>query len=460
LFRLDLPEKKNLLDPWFQRSIPALWVAGGPEGPQPVRALETFAAALGSGVPAYWDRHYLVFDLGPRKIFWDQTTYLGFFLGTAAILLFGYALAGRHRGSLRILGRGFWQLPLLLAALFLSLEFSTQAVVEVLLLRGAPDLWRAAPAAVGLLKLLVALTLYLSVLLPFRRSPFLRDPDFYGQAALVGLGCLVMAAAAFELSFSFYFLWALVWAAVLVVVPWRPIKLMALAFGPLWLFKAAWDILGPQPDLTLARAVLIAPDGENLLVAVLIFPFLLQVSAWHFTGHQRQERNEGLRAGVQLSLWALATIGSLFLVVRMPFSLASGPVPLVHVDLPTHSRVVEPGTRPLPWEDPGWHTSVTRSAFLGRSVWDLEFSGTLVPERLDLTLTGDGPLTIFDCSFPVILNPEGTKARIVVGRQPPLPLDLRITLPAQTRARLEVTVQGGPVRGTGLEVSDWIRLAP
>jgi hypothetical protein len=103
---------------------------------------------------------------------------------------------------------------------------------------------------------------------------------------------------------------------------------------------------------------------------------------------------------------------------------------------------------------------VNRSAFLGRSVWDLEFSGSLVPERVELTLTGDGPLTIFDSSFPVILDPAGTKARIVVGRQPPLPLDLRITLPARTRARLEVRVEGSPVGGTDLEVTDWIRLAP
>jgi hypothetical protein len=460
LFRLDLPERKNLLDPWFQRSIPGVWVASGPGGTGMVRALEAFTAALGQGVPARWDRHYLVFDLGSGKVFWDQMTYLEVFLGASAFLLFGYAALGRRRGSLRVLGTALWQIPVLLAVLFLALEASTRGVSWILALRGTPDLWKSAPAMVGLFKLLTTFTLYLLVLLPFRRSPLVRDPDFYGQAALLWFGVLVMVAAAIELSFSFYFLWALVWAAVLVVAPWRPVKLAALVAGPLWMFKAAWDILGPQPDLTLARSVLVTPLGGNVLLAILLFPFLLQVSAWHFAGHRRQERNEGLRAGIQLSLWTLATVASLFLVFRMPVPAARVTAPLVHLDLPSRSRILEPGTRLLPWEAPGWKTTVTRSAFLDRSVWDLEFSGTVVPEELDLTLAGDGPLTVYECTFPVVLDPQGTRARIVIGRQPPLPLDLRITLPSRTRAHLDVTLRGseGPV--PSLEITDRIGLNP
>ena len=41
-----------------------------------VRAFEAFTGALTGGVPARWDRHYLVFDFGTWKVFWDQDTYL------------------------------------------------------------------------------------------------------------------------------------------------------------------------------------------------------------------------------------------------------------------------------------------------------------------------------------------------------------------------------------------------
>ena len=448
LFRLDLPERKNALAPWFQRTIPGLWLAGGPADDAVVLALETFVAALPQGVPAFWDRHWLAFDFGVGKVFWSQQTYLVVFLVIVALLLFGYAALGRRRrGSLRVLRKGLWQIPALLAVGFLALEAATGLATMLQESRGEPEFWRQMPLLVSSFKALVAVSLSVLFFLPFRRTPLSRDPDFYGQAALVWLGGMTLAATAFELSFSFYFLWALVWSAVLLVSRWRWLQFAALGLGPVWLFKAAYDVLGPQPDLELTRWVLASPVAGNFVLAVLFFPFLLQVAAWHFSGQRHQHRNEGLRAAIQLALWGLATLTAGLAVLRVEPAHPAAVVPAVeHIDL-TKGRPA--GL---------WSTQVTRSAFLDRTVWNLTFFGSLDPEEVELDLVSDAPLTIFDCSFPLVLEPEGHKARIVVGRQPPLPLVLRITLPQATSARLEVKVILQTERTR--ELTDSIELTP
>ena len=451
LFRLDLPERRNALAPWFERSVPALWVKGGPSENVMVQALSAFIDSLDTGLPGHWDRHYLAFDFGAWKFFWGQELYLWIFLGFSALLLFGYAMTSRlRRGSLRVLSTGFWQLPVLLAFVFLALTVGTQLAVVLQEARGEPEFWKRAPLVVGSFKAVVTVTLYLLLFLPSRRSPLSRDPDFYGQAALVWLGLMTLCAAGLELSFSFYFLWALVWAAVLVAAPWRAVKLLALAVGPLWLFKAAFEALGPQPDLELGRWILVSPLAGNFVLAVLFFPFLLQVNAWHLSGKGRQDRNEGLWAGVQLSLWVLATLVMGFGLLRF--------VPTVSLpETPFVERLNISSRHGTPVQDL-WKTRVDRSAFLDRTVWNLRFTAPADPEEVELELLSEDSLTIFDCSFPVILDADGHRARIIVGRQAPLPLSLRLTLPGSTRARLQMKV----IFHTGrpLEIIDTVELRP
>ena len=450
LFRLDLPERRNALSPWFERSIPAIGVGDGPSGPMVPVAFENFAASLPGGLPAQGDQHYLAFHFGSWRMFLDQETYVNLFLGLAAVVFFGYALLGRsRRGSLRTVGVGFWQLPLLFSLVYLALMASSQAADFLQQVRGDPEFWKATPWAVMAFKSVVATGLTLLVLLPFRRSPFSSDPDFYAQSALVLLGLMAVGAAAIELSFSFYFLWALVWAAVLVVVPWKTVKLLCLFGGPLWLIWGAYGVFGPNADLELSRWVLTSSVAGNFILTALIFPFLLQITAWHLSGRRHQERNEGFRALVQLTFWGLGSLALAVVVLRLE---------------PGIKPFQEPSARRLETSKASsmprglWETKVERSAFLSRSVWTLTFTGSLDPEVIDLDLVSSEPLTIFHCSFPVVLNADGTTARIVLGRDPPLPLVIKLTLPAKTQASLEVRASNRSNRQ--IDLLDSVELKP
>jgi hypothetical protein len=210
--------------------------------------------------------------------------------------------------------------------------------------------------------------------------------------------------------------------------------------------KAAWDVLGPQPDLALTQWALGSPLAGNLALAVLFFPFLLQINAWHYSGVSHQNRDEGLRATAQLAVFGLATLFLGLAVLRLPVEDRG------RVEAPAVVRLQETPRPDL------WKATVRRSGFLDRTVWSLRFEGSTLPEALTVTLSSREALTVFDCSFPLTLDAEGTQAHIIIGRQPPLPLDLRITLPRQTSAWLDVRMS---LEGeTRAELVDRIELAP
>jgi hypothetical protein len=174
------------------------------------------------------------------------------------------------------------------------------------------------------------------------------------------------------------------------------------------------------------------------------------VNAWHLSGHRHQENNEGLRAAVQLTFWGLGALALGFLVLRIePMLPPLYEVSLRKIDLTIKNTAAPPGL---------WKTRIDRAAFLNRSVWTIRFSGSLDPEIIDLELTSQDPLTIFNCSFPFVLNAQGRAAKIVVGRQPPLPLVVQLTLPVETRAQLEIKAINRTTRN--IELLDSVEFSP
>ena len=140
----------------------------------------------------------------------------------------------------------------------------------------------------------------------------------------MALAIMTLVAAAVELSFSFYFLWALVWAAVQITSPWRPLKFLALTMGPVWLFKAAYDILGPQPDTNLSRWVL---DSRSLATSSFhcsSFPFCCKSTLYTtlVAGIRIAMRVCGLGSE---SFFTLAALILSLVVLRFPSTAAGGP---------------------------------------------------------------------------------------------------------------------------------------
>ncbi|MEI8094880.1 MAG: hypothetical protein WCG80_11760 [Spirochaetales bacterium] len=460
IFRFDLPEKRNLMQPWFDRDIPALLLTNSASRSYPPpevvqrdfpQSMTRFLDALATGIPGYWDKHYLYFHLGDLKFFLSQQTYLIGLLGILGIVLLVFLLfATSLQRDLGSLLRGLWQLPVFFSFLFLFLYSGTWWTSELFIARGFPDFWKYSALPVLLLKVSVAIGLYFGIFLQFRRLPLSRWPGFYSYAALLVLGLGVLVSAAIELSFSFYFLWALVFAALFHLVPWRPLKFVAFALSPLWFVKSFLEIFWLAPDPEMIRITLVSGFAGNLALAAVLFPFLLLVNSYHYTRHQRQERNEKHRSRLNLGVWvATSAVLSLVLLRLDPF--AGSAVPLMRqetLDLSAGTRYEEaftpvasglPARQELPYLNGVWDTVVSREAFLDRLVWRIRFQAFEQPETVTLSLTGDNSLLVYDANFPYTIDATGTKVSILVGRTPPKGFDLSLTLGAKVKADLKVS---------------------
>ena len=447
IFRLDLPERRTPLSPWLNRSIPAVEIVSGPASSAAVQALSEFVKTLSGKVPEHWDRHWLAFNFGFTLLFLPQQAYLIVLLLMGSALMLLFAFRGQSpRSRLTILTTGFWQLPALFSVLALSLLGGTAAVEGLISITGRPEVLQSAPLSFWAFKTLVALSLYFAVFIPFRRSPLTRDPAFYAQAALAWLIVLTLMALVLELSFSFYFLWALVCGILAVLFPWRLAKALAILLAPFWVIRALAQVLGSPPDLVLTHGLLQSPIAGNLTFAVLVGPFLLLVHHWYYTQKQLQDRNETLRAGLLVTLGAgLAGLVG-FYALNLP--------------LPKNSRIAVPTEIDLNLHPRPELLSVTKSQtpFLGRTTWRLVFSGRPHLEQLNLRLESSQNLTLYESSFPTSLNSSGKVASILIGRQPPLPLVLSLTLPATTEATLFIHALW--VAPTPLEANLQVVLSP
>ncbi len=472
IFRFDLPERRNLLQPWFDRGIPALLLnssvtrrdkALAQSSHDLPAALDLALEGLGEGIPGYWDKHYLYFHLGNLKFFLSQQTYLWGLLLSLSLLLLAFLLFSKTlQVDLKGLLRGLWQFPVLFSFLFLFLYAGTLWSTFLLQTRDFAEFWKYSPLVVLLLKVSVGVGLYFVVFLQFRRLPISRLPSSYSFSAVLVLAVSVVGSAAIELSFSFYFLWALIFAGLFHAVAWRGVKFLFLLLAPVWFVKSLLEIFWLAPDPELIRIALVSTFAGNLLLAGVLFPFLLLVNSYHFTKPQRQEGNIKLRWVFNLGIWIAAFVALSLVVLRSdPFADSATPLTrLETLDLALNTRSVEdiapfplPTTKvkTLPFLNDVWKTTVSRSGFLDRLVWTIHFKGFEKPESVTLTLLGNQNLVLYDANFPYTIDTTGTKVTILVGRTPPAAFDLKLTLGANIRAQLGVNAE---FQGTGAR--EWL----
>jgi hypothetical protein len=242
-------------------------------------------------------------------------------------------------------------------------------------------------------------------------------------------------------------------------LPWRPLKFLAFALSPFWFIKSCLEIFWLAPDPEMIRITLVSPFAGNLALALILFPFLLLVNSYHYTRHQRQERNEKHRSRINLGLWVSASVLLSLLILRAdPF--ADDATPLVRqetLDLGSLVRFEQvttpvpsdlPTRRELPFLNGVWKTSVAKAGFLDRTMWTVHFDAFEQPQTVTLSLEGDDSLVLYDANFPFSIDVTGTKVTILVGRTPPSSFDVKLTLGNRVHATLavEALFSGQPTR--------------
>lgn len=289
LVRLGLTPQ-SLLAPFHQAGHPALYLAGRYRPVDPahrdrwLNRMQGFftllLASFDDGVPAAWDRHYLLVQRPGWTLTVSEYHYvIGLLLCFALAVTCCFANSARLRYFLAPLRRGWWRLPLLAAAAYAAIGAGSAVVRLLSELRGAPAPWQEAPALFAALKvtaalLTAALLRYLTGarLLPRRhRQEIVR---FDWAAAVLLLTALTGAAAARNLALAAPPAWALLCALLATVVRSRGIRFLCVLAAPAWLAGAAGGLLA-LPALPFVESLLFGPPAADLAAAAVVLPFVL-----------------------------------------------------------------------------------------------------------------------------------------------------------------------------------------
>ena len=472
VFRISFASEKTIIEPYLKAGYPSVELEG--QGAlEKSRAVEWMSSfpdfftgllrETAAGIPDDWDRHYLLFQVGDFSLIITERAYIIVLIVTlAGMLLYSLTFREGLRKYTRTLMRNLPALLPITGIAFLLLIAGTLTLQGIQAVRGFPALWSYVPLTFLILKACVALCLYGVLYNPARRLPFPRNGSFYSAAALFILLIDIAVVAVFNISFTWYFLWAFLFVFFSALARPRWAKVLLFLPAPYWGIRGLIEVF-TMPALPLCHFLLLSPIWGNLFIAAACLPFILVVlrlglmlPGW---GIFRRRTRELVIGGVLFA--AAATLGT-SLALFSPFSPAnpqpvialqalevgptdkvtrdtlsvSSPAPLgaITVSDAAGTRTMAPGGTslavplPLPATSPVRIAQDSASFFSQRTV-TLGISMPASPRAIVVTLSSEEDFILFDCTFPFVRE-SPNQYRILIGAFAPDPLLLQLTLPA------------------------------
>ncbi len=479
LHRVDLTDAPAPLIAFLRADIPSVHLSSGESGlaPPSVAAVAReltqvtgdWARSFATDIPDTWDRHYLSFRVGSRFVLVAEQDFLLILLGVLLATLF-YALVFRHKLKryLRTTVRNGWNLPMLFLLIFGFLTAATQSLELLLSAHRFPTIWTWYPGAYFALKIALAFLLFTIAAQLLRYLPLSKRGSFYSASALFVLFIDIVIFSVIDVSLSYYFIWAYVWAFLFSVVRARSLKALTLLIAPFFLIAVTLNVFR-VPELDLAERLLLSPRGD-LLISFMILPFLLMLIRLDFLVRHpvRGRRSFALRiASIVSGVFVLGVLA--FVLISSPFSPTNPqPVSAVEtVDYPELERRLDL-TSPAPLGEirvifAGADEEVTAAGreysrsstllpdvlsvrlsyevFLERDRGRLEIDAPLPLYNVSVSFTSPDPMVIYDVGYPVDVSPDRRSARISIGRRPPLPLVVNFTLARGVNPTIEIEAE-------------------
>ena len=333
LVRLGLAEEPRLA-PFYRAGHPALRLSGHPDaagatgaGADPdlwlarmAQFLSLLTAAYEDGIPAAWDRNYLMLGGTTAPLIVSEQDYVVLVvLAIAAVIFYAFAASTQLRYATRTLWQYGWRIPLMVAVAIAALGAGSAALGLLPRAAGNPLLWREAPVLflalkLGLAALIAALAHYAigyRWLMQERRAPI---AGFYLAAAAVMLLVVVAAAAAVNVALAYPFVWALLCVLLANLARNRWHSLLWIVLAPVWIVRLVASLY-LQPAHSFVALTLFAPLPVDLVVAALLLPLVLlgRATLVSFVGYRNvntaYRRQLWRRLGMAL-LVALIGVGS------------------------------------------------------------------------------------------------------------------------------------------------------
>jgi len=480
IFRIGLTSEQTIIEPFLNAGYPAISFEGEYEDLSPRERenwvfsfnlfITEFLQGFSEGIPETWDRHYLFFQARNFYFSISEKMYLIVLLGVlAGILVYGLVFTRRLRKYLRILAHNIWALPLFFIFIFLLLFLSTWLIEGILRARNLVNLWEDLPLLFLGFKLAIPLAILFILLNLVKRFPIPRRGSFYSAAALLFLLLDIIVLGVINISFTYYFLWAFTFALLFSATSYRPLKVLLFLASPYWIVKSTVELF-TLPRLEFCRVLLLSKIGGNLLLTVFLVPFILMFIRLKFIFPPTRIITNRIRSGLTAAVFGLILAGLLtaFFVYapygprrRQPVHAAyvidevagkrylelSSPAPLEDLKIRDGNTTISIDTRSrlytLPLKRGGEYldTTISSVGFLDRKNVNLLLTPWSEPYRVRLKVSAEEEFVLFDANFPYTREPGGREYTILIGVNPPLPLNVQLTVPKNRTFSLGITLE-------------------
>jgi hypothetical protein len=410
-------------------------------------------------------------------LFIGETAYLSVLIFVIlAALLYGLLFRGRLSRYVETLGRNFFNLPIVFLVIFGSLAISGAVFNRIPALRDFPQLWEYYPLVFFMGKMLLAAAVYDVLHRVFLSGTLSQNGSYYSASALAALFVGIIVLAFIDVSTTPYFLWAFICAFLFSVLRFRLLKVLSFLASTLLLLQFAVEIFR-APLTQVAESIVRAGSVENLLIAVVLLPFVLMLVRVDFLFRRGPLTGTG---PVSIGLLVLLSLGGLsaagFAVFAWPFD-ETRPQPVTATETIDHRA----DTHTLVFESPASlgsfelefgeelltvETEARRFAleledmpelvelsqgsrqFLNRSRREVMVDAAFPLDRILVGLRGETSIPILDANFPISgshVPPDGAaedrstryeELRFQIGPSPPLPLVVDYTIPIDSQARV------------------------
>ncbi|MBT3272175.1 MAG: hypothetical protein HN368_03395, partial [Spirochaetales bacterium] len=436
-----------------------------------VSAFTSFVRAMRAieDVPTDWDRHYLLFQARSFTTILTERVYAIIFLVlTGMLILYPVVRPARFKSYVISIVKNFWALPMMLILVFGLLLVGTLLIEGISSLKRFPGYWTTKPALFFILKISTAVFLFSLMSRYLKRLPFPKRGRFYSAGVLLILVSDIFILGIIDISLAYYVLWATIWAFLFSLTPKRGLKVLCLVISPIWLLKAAFDIF-TIPTLEIAELLILSRNTGNLIIAFILFPFLLMLVRLDFMFRHPRKRNKRILLTFTYAILGLGCVGlSTYLSVLTPFSpetpqeidvreiqdikkntsyiKLTSPAALGNITVNTGNQSHEISSSDqtysidIPLRKETLDIEVNTSRFLGRVKYTLILNSAGTPSSIRLHMISDEEIIIYDSSFPFSFGKPGS-AQIHIGRYPPNPLQIEITLPDAQRGVFEISAE-------------------
>ncbi len=454
LFRLSAAGTTSMLKPYLAESYPAIELTDYSTAFNDNEIISEEAVIgfyngllnhFSAGIPAEWDSHYL-FGI-------SEQIYLFVYIILAAMLMVFPIFRRRHFGwYMKTLLRNLWFIPVLFGSVFLVLFLGTVLTTFILSRLEFTELWKYNPVAVFMFKISTAMFIYTLAFKLISRLPYSKRGSFYSITAIFFLVIVLFFLTWVNLSLSFFALWPLFFIFLFTVFKKSGVKLVMLILSSVLISFSVYEIFA-LPSFSVIRMITISPVKGNLLSALILLPFILAAIRLEMLSPPSKKFTRLLPL-----LSALCSVGLfIFIISYSPFS-TDNPQPVQIYKTVDENTDIKNVTVNSPWklddnitesllsekieaagDDNDITIGVETRAFLNRKIVKTTIDTVSPPERIRISLLSDTPITIYESNFPVEWLPSQGRLEIFIGKNPPVPLFLSLTLNRNAPLNFSIT---------------------